>query len=156
MLLQSKAWAVTCREELWEMVKRVWERMSLSTIARAYAGHHQITNAIFKCDGGDDFAREQKGLHCGIRKMYVPYYASDEQEQPSGVEVFESNDAFDAATLKYETPDVSDRNIADFLTLRELEVIMKHLPVESPEWGLYATAATEKYFKEMDGDQGSG
>jgi len=79
-------------EQLWQYIKRVWETMKLTTIARTYAGHHQIVNAIVKCKGKDDFAKDHKGLHCGIRKMYVPYYESENQEQPSGVEVFESCD----------------------------------------------------------------
>jgi hypothetical protein len=43
-------------EQVWDIVKLAWERMGLDTIARAYAGHHQIVNAIFKCKGGNDFA----------------------------------------------------------------------------------------------------
>ena len=130
-------------EQLWQYIKRVWERMKLSTIARTYAGHHQIVNAIVKCKGKDDFVKDHKGLHCGIRKIYVPYYESENQEQPSGVEVFESNDPVDARSLKYETPDVSGysgEDIAKLLTQQELQVIMNDLPTDSPGWNRYSVA----------------
>ena len=130
-------------EQLWQYIKRVWETMKLTTIARTYAGHHQIVNAIVKCKGKDDFAKDHKGLHCGIRKMYVPYYESENQEQPSGVEVFESCDPVDARSLKYETPDVSghsSEDIAKLLNQQELHVIMNDLPTDCPEWQRYSVA----------------
>jgi len=130
-------------EQLWQYIKRVWETMKLTTIARTYAGHHQIVNAIVKCKGKDDFAKDHKGLHCGSRKMYVPYYESENQEQPSGVEVFESCDPVDARNLKYETPDVSghsSEDIAKLLNQQELHVIMNDLPTDCPEWQWYSVA----------------
>ena len=42
-------------EQLWETVKESWNKMPLSTIARAYAGHHQIVNAIINNKGGTIF-----------------------------------------------------------------------------------------------------
>jgi hypothetical protein len=53
-------------EQICNIVKLAWGRMGLDTIARAYTGHHQIVNAIFKCKGVDDFAQQHKGLYCGI------------------------------------------------------------------------------------------
>jgi hypothetical protein len=35
--------------------------------------------------GGDDFVREKKALHFGIRKRCVPFYDSEVAEEPSGV-----------------------------------------------------------------------
>jgi hypothetical protein len=67
-LFPSLTKSVTAEQgkQLWDIVKLAWERMGLDTIAQAYAGHHQIVNAIFKCKGGDDFTRQHKGLDCGI------------------------------------------------------------------------------------------
>jgi hypothetical protein len=130
-------------EQLWQYVKRVWEKMKLSTIARTAEG---IVNAIVKCKGNDNFAKDQKGLHCGIHKMCIPYYESEKQEQPSGVEVFESNDPVDARSLKYKTPDVSgysSEDITKLLSHQELEVIMDDSPTDCPEWQQYSVAHLE-------------
>jgi hypothetical protein len=134
-------------EQLWQYVKRVWEKMKLSTTAQTYAGNHQIVNAIVKCKGNDNFAKDQKGLHCGICKIYIPYYESENQEQPSGMKVFESNDPVDARSLKYEMPDVfgySCEDIAKLLSQQELEVIMDDLPTDCPEWQQYSIAHLEQ------------
>lgn len=40
-------------EQLWKAVTKCWEEFPVEAIARAYAGHHQIVNAIAKCEGGD-------------------------------------------------------------------------------------------------------
>ena len=77
-------------EELWSYVKEVWKELPLETIARAYSGLHQVVNAIAHDMGGDDFVREKKALHFGIRKNCVPIYGSKEAEEPSGVEMIES------------------------------------------------------------------
>jgi hypothetical protein len=137
-------------EQLWDIVKLAWERMGLDTIARAYAGHHQIVNAIFKCKGGDDFTRQHKGLHCGIQKMFVPYYDRENQVEPSGVEVIESlgEIEIDGDGLKYAKPDVSGLDFAEYLTLQELDILMEYMPTECPEWASYAAAATRKLFEE--------
>jgi hypothetical protein len=140
-------------EQLWQYVKRVWEKMELSTIARTYAGHHQIVNAIVKCKGNANFAKDQKGLHCGIRKMYIPYYKSENEEQPSGVKVFECNDTVDARSLKYEMPDVSgysSKDIAKLLSQQELEVIMDDLPTDCPEWQQYSVAHLEQLHSKFE------
>lgn len=43
--------------------KKSWNAMPLSTIARAYAGHHQIVNAIIQNKGGYEFLHTKGGLH---------------------------------------------------------------------------------------------
>lgn len=56
-------------DHLWEIVTKCWAEFPEHTMARACAGHHQIVNAIAKCEGGesgDEFDREHQGLHCGI------------------------------------------------------------------------------------------
>jgi hypothetical protein len=63
-------------EELWKLVTDCWQQFPEETIARAFAGHHQIVNAMASCDGGDEFTKESGngGLHCGIRRHYVPFF----------------------------------------------------------------------------------
>jgi hypothetical protein len=78
------------KEELWSYVEEVWEELLLEAIARAYHSHHQVVNAIAHDKGGDDFIREKKALHFGIRKHCVPYYDSEEAEEPSGVKMMTS------------------------------------------------------------------
>jgi hypothetical protein len=47
--------------------------------------HHQVATAIAHDMGGDDFVREKKALHFGIRKRCVPFNDCEEAEEPSGV-----------------------------------------------------------------------
>ena len=114
--------------------------------ARSYAGHHQIVNAICRDEGGDNFVRERKGLHCGIRKHFVPVYATEDAENPCGVEVVESLDEGNAEdiaehkALKYPTPDVSTLEFGDFLSDTELDFFFDTLPEESDEWVQAAAA----------------
>ena len=87
-------------EELWRAAESSWANMPLSTIARAYAGHHQIVTAILEHAGSNEFLRQRGGMHYGIRKRYA---ATEE-----GVDVVfvdtTAND-IDASVLKYEPPD---------------------------------------------------
>ena len=57
---------------MWDTVKKSWNNMPLSTIARAYAGHHQVVNAIIHNNGGNEFLHTKGGLHFGVRKYFLP------------------------------------------------------------------------------------
>jgi hypothetical protein len=99
-------------------------KLPSETVARLYTGHHQIANAIADDEGGDAFVREKKALHCGIRKHCVPFYASEEADEPSGVEMVKSIDYDGADTngLRYQKPDITGLDMADHLSEQELLV----------------------------------
>jgi hypothetical protein len=42
-------------EALWTTICSAWDKLPEETIARSYAGHHQLVCAIVDCEGGDDF-----------------------------------------------------------------------------------------------------
>jgi hypothetical protein len=67
-------------EELWHVGTKVWNEFPEETITRAYAGHHQIVNAIHAEEGGDKFQHAKEGLHCGIRKAFVPTFGQPDEE----------------------------------------------------------------------------
>lgn len=134
-------------EQLWTLVKKCWEDFPLDTIARAYSGHHQIVNAIAKCEGGDEFAREHQGLHCGIRKHCIPFYENEGSTQPTGVEMIESMELQrDVPELKYPTPEV-DQYPLDMLDEQELRCLVEGLPEDHDDWlevnNAYAAAQLE-------------
>ena len=132
-------------EQLWKVVTKCWEEFPAETIARAYAGHHQIVNAIAKCEGGDQFAREHQGLHCGIRKHCFPFY-NEGSDTPSGVEMIESMERSTVPPLKYNKPDVSEC-VLDELEEQELRCLVEHLPEDHEDWleanNAYAAAQIE-------------
>ena len=67
------------------------------TIARAYTGHHQVVNAIYRDEGGDMHMKEKGGLHFGIRKLCTPFFDTEEQAQPSGVTMLPTLDTEEEA-----------------------------------------------------------
>jgi hypothetical protein len=90
-------------EQLWEVVTSTWDKFPVSTIAQAYAGHHQIVNAIYSCEGGDEFARVG-GIHCNVRRHYGPYYESEEASHSAGVKMLGIVERLGVDPLKYSTP----------------------------------------------------
>lgn len=127
-------------EELYRLAKQAWDELPLSTIARSYAGHHQIVNAIAQSKGGDDFLREKGGLHCGIRQAFVACFENETSTEPCGVRLVDlydevPDDVLQGKQLKYPKPDVStlDSKYNTFLSKEELEVLEKHLPEGSDE-----------------------
>lgn len=124
-------------EELWTAVEKVWEQLPLDTIARAYSGHHQIVNAIAQCEGGDEFAKARGGLHFGIRKHCVPYFATDTSTTPIGVTMIEEYDNVEGEDasegLKYPAPDVSSLAMRDYLNKQERDFLFKYLPRDSAQ-----------------------
>jgi hypothetical protein len=126
---------MACSEDrIWELAQKVYKELPAETLARAYAGHHQIVNAIYRDKGGDSFAQERNGLHCGIRRVYVPKYASDnpgENENPIGVEAYDCPDEVDIPEgLKYPTPEVTEDMIeqsGDYLRRGHCELLLDEL-----------------------------
>jgi hypothetical protein len=57
-------------EELWDVVTKSWSEMPLSTVARVYAGHHQIELTNLEHKGANQFISDSKGLHCGSRQCF--------------------------------------------------------------------------------------
>jgi hypothetical protein len=82
-------------------------------------------------NGGDDFVREKKALHFGIRKHCVPYYDSEDADEPSEVEMIQSIDCegggLDVGGVRYGKPQVSELDMAKFLSEQELEVLCDNL-----------------------------
>jgi hypothetical protein len=79
-------------EQLWTCVQQVWNELPLTTIARAYTAHHQIVNAIHRDEGGDQHMKDKGGLHCGVRRMCLPYFEDKDSQEPVGVKILESLD----------------------------------------------------------------
>jgi len=119
-------------EELWLTVQ-VWDDLPLDTIARSFAGNHQIASAIAQCEGGDEFAKQRGGLHFGIRKHTVPFFANETDKAPSGVSPVEDCDdviGVDANEgLKCSAPHVGGLTLKKHLNQQqEIDVLKKHLP----------------------------
>jgi hypothetical protein len=125
-------------EQLWECVQRVWQKLEHDVIGRSYLGHHQIVNAIVRDKGGDQFVRDKKGMHFGVRKLSVPYYDGD-ATVPAGVHVVEmpdtvATDELDRNGWKYPVPDVSNKRVGKYLSRAELTLLEEHLPCDTREW----------------------
>ncbi len=124
-------------DELWEAVQKCWTAFPLDTLARAYVRHAQIASAIAECEGGDDFVREKKGLHFGVRNSYVPLL--NEEGIPTGValaqeyENVEDDEHHDHIKLQYKKPDLDkdtvDKNLAR-MPYHELDVLHDNLPLD--------------------------
>eukprot|EP00978_Attheya_sp_CCMP212_P014295 scaffold36374_cov58-Attheya_sp.AAC.1 len=123
-------------EALWDAIEKVWNECPEETLARAYVHHGQMVNAIFHCDGGDEFAKGSGALHCGVWKACVPYYNNEDEETagggaPSGgVEIIESLDEVDMSGLRYSQPDISGLNPADYRQMAELEALVENMDVD--------------------------
>jgi hypothetical protein len=65
-------------ELLFELASDFFDNFPNDTIARSYAGHSQIVNAIFSDKGANNFMKKKGGLHCGIRKAFVPCYDKED------------------------------------------------------------------------------
>lgn len=122
-------------EELWLTIKLAWNnKLPEETIARSYAGHHQIVNAIVERNGGDHFVRGKNGLTFGIRKHCVPYYLG-EATTPAGVEmiterVHNGKSVIERSGLKCSNPDVNDVAIGDFLDNSEFIWLHDNEPLD--------------------------
>jgi hypothetical protein len=123
------------REHLWELVNKAWEHLPLDSLARAYVQHHQVASAIHDCQGGDEFAAQQQGLHFNVCKLCVPYFAKEDDEEPAGVEVLEEEmDQMDSSKLqfKYQQPNVMGESMG-ILSREELEFLYDNLDEEEDE-----------------------
>ena len=95
-------------EALWDAVVRVYEEYSLETLAKLYVHHGQIVNTIIQCKGGDEFVTESQSLHCGVRSVMAPVYATDQSTTPCGVEMMKDMTPVDvAAKLRYKKPNIT-------------------------------------------------
>ena len=116
-------------DETWEAAKKVWEQFDLPTIARAFVFHHQMVNAIAADQGGDEFAAQEGGISCRVRRNCVPFCGSDGKLR--GVEVVElvEDDISAGSTgMRYPkpviTPELAKENVPlmedekDFLLLQ--------------------------------------
>ena len=53
-------------DEIWKYAHTAFNNFPLDVIARSYANHHQIVNAIFHDEGRDDFTRAKNALHVSM------------------------------------------------------------------------------------------
>jgi hypothetical protein len=147
-------------EKLWEGIDTVYNEFPEETLARGYVHHSQMVNAIYHCDGGDDFVKGSGALHCGVRRACVPFYNNDGETDgaPSGVQIVESLDEVDMSNLRYPRPDVSQYDPADYLTMAELEALVYHMDDDCCHFERYANAITklqtsdEQYDEMAEGD----
>ena len=130
-------------EELWSIANKVYDDLPADTVARSYAGHHQMVNAIAHCEGGDEFAKARGGLHFGIRKHCIPFFSGDTDTEPAGVSLIEEYDNLEGSDanhgLKYPAPDTSSLVMADYLNYQERTFLLEHFPSDSEQWMELAT-----------------
>lgn len=131
-------------EELWATVMSAYEKLPLDTIARSFAAHHQIVNAIAEYGGGNGFVREQNSLSIGARKDYLPFF-NERSNSPTGVIPIISlegvaHEVIEQRGLRYEIPDVSNEDVASLLSRQELRVIGEHLTADSHLYEQYFRA----------------
>ena len=135
-------------DEIWKYAKQAFDNLPLETIARSYAAHHQIVNAIYKDKGGDDFTRAKKALHVGSRLHFLPYHGREDSTAATGVFSIESLDTvtskqLEKAKLKYDTPDVTIYQPEHFLNQHELAVLAEHLPADCDIFPQYSRAVED-------------
>eukprot|EP00978_Attheya_sp_CCMP212_P008137 scaffold18931_cov62-Attheya_sp.AAC.13 len=147
-------------EKLWEGIDTVYNDFPEETLARGYVHHSQMVNAIYHCDGADDFVKGSGALYCGVRRACVPFYNNDGETDgaPSEVQIVESLDEVDMSNLRYARPDVSQYDPAAYLTMAELEALVYHLDDDCCHFEQYANAITkfqmsdEQYDEMAEGD----
>ena len=145
-------------DTLWKFVKETYYSMPLDTIARSFAYHTQMANAIHGCKGGDEYATSSSGRHCGVRKMFTPTYKLNDDGEPYGdpigiemVDIPNNQEEDEGHKLKYKTPivDTSDPELmAKYLTIQELEFFMKEFDMDTPQWQNTAMAITMKQLQD--------
>ena len=146
---------IMANEELWELVQRVYNNMPLDIIARSFAHHVQMVNAIHQCGGGDQYHKDG-GLHCGVRKAFAPVYVQNDDGEisgePIGVECIEAGvDLAEQTTqMKYPKPNVDNKTDrwSEYLTAEELDLLVENLPFESVEWQHACTATLQQQWSE--------
>jgi hypothetical protein len=141
-------------EALWEAMERVFVQYPPETLARSFCHHQQIAYAIFQCKASDQFVRDSKSLHCGVRKLVHPLYEQEGQLKPSGVEMIVGLEPVENRNLKFPKPDVSLCNPADYLSLDELDGIVANLEVQSDGFERFASALAEKQMREAQEPKG--
>ena len=140
----SKGSLALASDEIWKYASDAFHHLPLETIARAYATHHQIVNAIYQDCGRDDFTRDKKALHVGSRLHFLPHHEG-QSSVPNGVFSIESldtiaHDEIEKRKLRYDTPDVTALEPEKWLNQQELAVIAEHLPIDSAVYSDYENA----------------
>jgi hypothetical protein len=113
------------------------------TIARAYAGHHQIVNVIYAEEGGDKFQQVKGGPMWDPEEAFVPTLGQPDEEtgevgDPVGVELFEAPEEVDATELKYPRPKAERgmlENCEKYCTRQELEFMVQECESQLQELG---------------------
>ena len=122
-------------------MRKVWNEYPVSTLARSYVHHAQVASAILKDHGRDDFVKENKSLHCGVRKIVQPYFENDGDGLPSGVTIMSSLQPADInKILCYPAwPDVDELDHPKkSLTLAELTFLTSNVPYYHPLYYKFA------------------
>ena len=132
-------------DEIWKYAHTAFNNFPLDVIARSYANHHQIVNAIFRDEGRDDFTRAKNALHVGSRLHFLPYH-EEGSSSPNGVvsvlslDTPVSEEELERRKLRYKDPDVSMFLPEEFLNPHEIAVIAEHVSPDSEVFSLYENA----------------
>ena len=132
-------------EKLWETVNNCFQTYPEETIARSFMHHQQIVSAILACDGGDDFMKESRFLHCGIRKVVQPFYENEGDENPSGVQLIDTLEPFELdEALRYNnSPYLFDWSPAELLTFDELNLLTENMDPNDVDFDFFASGGVE-------------
>ena len=93
-------------------------RNTKEVLARAYALHHQIVNAMIVNNGKNDFLYEKGGLHFGCRKQFIV------DEDGGGVHCIPVDNDLDEpdtiraendGKLKHQRPNISTYSVGTYL-----------------------------------------
>jgi hypothetical protein len=146
-------------EQVWTAVKKAWEELDIQMLARAFVSHSQIVNAIHADNGEDSITRDKNGLHCGVRRSTMPYFA-DNDVTPAGVTVIQLpgaalTDELQRTGLKYDPPDVTNllqrtKQIKTYLLKSELDFFEKFSSRRSSFWQRVAVINWLKNSNELE------
>lgn len=131
-------------DDIWDMTTSSYDDLPREKIARSFAKHHQVVNAIYGSNGRDDFARDKKAMHFGARKHFLPYYHKfpNGDRKVVGVVSVDNMDCVSSEEkqkrqLRYPTPDVSFLRPEEFLSPQEADVLAKHWDFNGSELGQF-------------------
>jgi hypothetical protein len=91
-------------EKLWDVCRKVWDEFPEETIARAYAGHRQIGNAIYAEEGGGDKFQQVKGGGSIVgsgRHLCLPSANRMRRRERWAIRLFEAPEEADATVFLY-------------------------------------------------------
>lgn len=103
---------------------------------------------------GDEFARVQGGIHCGILQAFIPFYEDENSTESSGLQLMTTDaagvdEALAASGLKYRTPNVFEHGneYHKFLSASEFKVLKRHLPQDCNEFHSVLAALLVKFWE---------